>query len=799
VCSVKDIDTSSPNEGPGQDVINKLLGELFSEAEHIHTVYKCPQLQCCKLSNTEIERQKAKSRFSHEWLTDPVAHCGKTGLYWLVYSETQHGMFCILCKKHNTVNKQNKSRIYNIEPACRFRKVALLEHSTSEQHKSAVMAELMQRVSVFDKELKDRETFANEVLYNAFMSCYFLAKEDIANKKLKNFIEFLQVVGLANMKHFRHQSSRSIREIFITTGNVMKKIVTDRVSKAQCFGLLIDEVTDISVSEQLLGFVSYVNPSTAMPQVDYLFIKDVLKNSVSATVSANAETITKLVTESLEECGLPFDNLSSFVSDGCSVMMGVKNGVAARLKRLKKEIISVHCICHRLALACSGANDTVKYIATIETILVQLWSFFNNSPKRTALYVKIQEEVKRVNLTNHSRDSIVRKVRKSCRTRWLSLQNSVEAVYMDILPLLLTLRQCKEQDAIACGLLSKMNSVKFIGAIYTLKKILPHLGALSKTFQRGTVNFARIEPSIQHTLCELDKIVSEGEVVQNLQNDLKKGGRLESCELKVTDFDRDQVSNLLQKYVHALKENIQERFAESNVLASFSVFDPTSVPEADDHGFSEYGADCIDLLGGQFFEKAGQQKVVAEWQNFKFELNSWKKHVPAEVLSLKSNLTPTEWVLKQILSKKQEYKHFYPKLVELAEICMSLPVSNAWPERGASALKRIKSRMRSAMKNDMRDALLTISINGPPVGSNDAELLIRQCVLDWRSQKPRRKLPNQRLVGVPSTSFACPQILLTDDLPVESELSPLTENEAVRQFNVEDISSDSDSDSNCVA
>ena len=139
------------------------------------------------------------------------------------------------------------------------------------------MAELMQRVSVFDKELKDRETFANEVLYNAFMSCYFLAKEDIANKKLKNFIEFLQVVGLANMKHFRHQSSRSIREIFITTGNVMKKIVTDRVSKAQCFGLLIDEVTDISVSEQLLGFVSYVNPSTAMPQVDYLFMQDILK------------------------------------------------------------------------------------------------------------------------------------------------------------------------------------------------------------------------------------------------------------------------------------------------------------------------------------------------------------------------------------------------------------------------------------------------------------------------------------------------------------------------------------------
>ena len=65
--------------------------------------------------------------------------------------------------------------------------------------------------------------------------------------------------------------------------------------------------------------------------------------------------------------------------------------------------------------------------------------------------------------------------------------------------------------------------------------------------------------------------------------------------------------------------------------------------------------------------------------------------------------------------------------------------------------------------------------------------------------RPVSEPESQRLVSVPSTSFACPQILLTDDLPVESELSPLTENEAARQFNVEGISSDSDSDSNCVA
>ena len=34
----------------------------------------------------------------------------------------------------------------------------------------------------------------------------------------------------------------------------------------------------------------------------------------------------------------------------------------------------------------------------------------------------------------------------------------------------------------------------------------------------------------------------------------------------------------------------------------------------------------------------------------------------------------------------------YPLLSHVAEICFSAPVSNAWPERGVSAVKRIKTR-----------------------------------------------------------------------------------------------------------
>ena len=127
--------------------------------------------------------------------------------------------------------------------------------------------------------------------------------------------------------------------------------------------------------------------------------------------------------------------------------------------------------------------------------------------------------------------------------------------------------------------------------------------------------------------------------------------------------------------------------------------------------------------------------MKAEWEKLKYNLLLWKEQIPQEL----DNITPTEWSLKRLLSMRTEHGHFYPKLVWIAEIILSLPMSNAWPERGASAVKRVKSRLRSSMTNQMLEALLHISINGPPV--REAQELVKEAVEAWSNAKKRRKLP----------------------------------------------------------
>ena len=83
---------------------------------------------------------------------------------------------------------------------------------------------------------------------------------------------------------------------------------------------------------------------------------------------------------------------------------------------------------------------------------------------------------------------------------------------------------------------------------------------------------------------------------------------------------------------------------------------------------------------------------------------------------LKFKKTCTEWTIEHIINAyRADEEHQF--VVQLSKIASIVPVNNAWPERGASAVRRIKSRTRNLMKNDLLNALMLISMNGPPLNS----------------------------------------------------------------------------------
>ena len=454
-----------------------------------------------------------KDRFQHQWILDKqLSYCEKTGFNWLVYEEGS-GMFCLLCRKHDVANLQNKSKKFNSEPAVRFKRKSVEEHSTSQQHKAAVNAELLSRVSVFQKELEEREKSKEDVYFNAFLALYWIAKEEIANTKFTSLLELVEKMGLSNLKFFEHRSGGSVRELFILMGEMVKSEVVKKAQQASCMGLLIDEVMDIAQREQLVSFIRYVDPDTHEVKTDFLAVNDILENSSSA----NAETIKSVVVKQLSDCDLDINKLSGLSTDGASVMVGKENGVAAKLKREAKMLLNVHCICHRLALACGDANDDISYIKTVEKVLIQLWSFFHNTGKRTAAYTKAVIASAELQISNSAKKRVVKRVKKATRTRWLSTESTVDGIFLNFLPLTQTLQVYRDQgDPVVINLITQISSTKFLGAVYLLHEVLPILSHLSRAFQKGNISFAVIAPAVEFILEELKSVAEKQTPLEGL-------------------------------------------------------------------------------------------------------------------------------------------------------------------------------------------------------------------------------------------------------------------------------------------
>ena len=121
---------------------------------------------------------------------------------------------------------------------------------------------------------------------------------------------------------------------------VIKEKITKTAKEAKCYGLMVDDVTDIQFKEQNIIFIQYVQ--NAKVQIRVLAVNDLLDGAVSA----NSQAITDNVKQELGKSGLDIQNLLSFASDGASAMVGKHNGVSALLKMENPRLINVHCICH---------------------------------------------------------------------------------------------------------------------------------------------------------------------------------------------------------------------------------------------------------------------------------------------------------------------------------------------------------------------------------------------------------------------------------------------------------------------
>ena len=127
---------------------------------------------------------------------------------------------------------------------------------------------------------------------------------------------------------------------------------------------------------------------------------------------------------------------------------------ATRLKQLNPQMLSIHCINHRLALATSQAASSIPYLLRFQEILTSIYKFYHYSANRQAGLAEIQAVF---------HDPVL-KFKEPKAVRWLSHAMAINAVKRSLPAHLTSLeRESSERsDPTALGLATLCRTYMFI-------------------------------------------------------------------------------------------------------------------------------------------------------------------------------------------------------------------------------------------------------------------------------------------------------------------------------------------------
>ena len=257
---------------------------------------------------------------------------------------------------------------------------------------------------------------------------------------------------------------------------------------------------------------------------------------------------------------------------------------------------------------------------------------------------------------------------------------------------------------------------------------------LSRALQTENLDLSMISSLLDVALHSIDDAVlsSSNWVLEILEaaQDLET-----AIEERITQEDISTFQEKIgQCFIHQLRDNITSRFTSSDVVSSFSIFDPRKVPATSSPKFSLYGECAIDTLidhyaqdlpaetvHGVQFVKEGiiSLDVCTEWKTYRQLLSKQPKD------NLKTQLQ--ELATNDTLA-------LLPNLHKLACCCLSFPIGTASVERSCSQMKLIKTRLRNCIGEFSLSHLMRIAIESPETLS-DSDL--EEVVTIW-NRKGRR-------------------------------------------------------------
>lgn len=562
-------------------------------------------------------------------------------------------------------------------------------HAASKAHQNAeILLKRKLGQSDTEKQLGKQLQMNNTQTERVFRTAYLISKKNRPYVDLPDWVDLQEMNGL-DLGRILHSNITCKNIINHISSQMRKALCSSIISSNSKISVLIDEGTSTGNKSCLTIHLKCHTAVDTPPVVVFLDLVQLDKT--------DATTITAAIFKCLERWGFSDDFLMNhwvcITTDGASVMLGHKSGVATLVSQKFHRVIGWHCANHRLELAVGDALDTLGTdgVNNFKTFVDSLYLLYHASPKNEGELHQCAEEL----------GQCIQKVGRVLDTRWVaSSLRSVNAVWNSFDSLACHLQSAStdadrpsKERAKYQGLYNILRSPQFLCNLALMKDTLKELSLLSLSLQGNNINIATSHTLLKRTLSNLLAMKDNDPPAVKLGNEAAENEKFGETQLsnnnRVKVIPRSTFLQQLHDQVRARMMTTVSRkgqetghAAESTKLYSqlsdvSQLLDPFNWDSSIDE--ARYGEDKVAAVSDFF--GLDSHLVLCEFRSFK--------------------------VCRGTINSLSE-------LGLLQKTLNTIPVSTADCERSISCMNLVVTKHRNSIDTSNVSSLMFISIVGPP-------------------------------------------------------------------------------------
>lgn len=489
-----------------------------------------------------------------------------------------------------------------------------------------------------------------------------------------------------------YTSSQIQNEIIEASAEVIKEKLVASINNNQFFSVLADETTDISCKEQLSICIRYMDTIKSEVKesfIDFLHVTDL-----------TGKGIAEKIIENLKESDLDPNNMVGQGYDGAAAMSGHLSGVQKLIQDKFPCASYFHCANHCLNLVISQSCN-IPVICDAHTAIKSICNFVNRSTKRKSLMKQCIEII--------DEETLKQTLIKLCETRWVERHDAVQRFIELFEAVLLFFEKCESEDNITAGEGRKeFQNLKRPGVLVGIA-ILHAILSLTINLSR---NLQEVNLDLVGATENIDAVI---EVLQEKRENSKKYFKSiwrEAIGLAKKANIKLRKPRTCRKQLHRgnIEASSAKEYYRLNVFIPFLDF---MLSQLNDR-FSSHNLAIFKLSG-----IIPSRCETFDFSNLKEAIDMYSKFLPGSKLEIEGEfqIWKKKWSksttvpANAIDTFKLCSKVAFPNLYILLHILCTLPVTTATAERSFSGLKRMKTDLRSNMKQSRLAGLAHMHLN----------------------------------------------------------------------------------------